>query len=1794
MATLKIKLRGQDFTQYSIGEDSGFDYYKHDRTYSVSSPLRSDVPEHTLEISDDQIVELDFTDDTVWIGDNETLSQLFPLHYKRGALQNELILPDELVSDEQDRSLIKKAGIKLFKVFSKKRIKPAIRELAIKVENRQLLYDKESFESVGPGVLLRCSEDFTLARAENIDISAKHLLFLHGTGSSTCGSFMDLMGSKEWPSILEAYGSGHLLAFQHRTLTCSPLENALELLDALPEDIELDLVSHSRGGLVADILARFCTEGQGPKRFDDDELKIFKDFKRTKDLQIIEDIIGIIKTKKIKINNVVRVACPANGTTLASSRLNFYLNVTFNLIGLATGQQGNPIYTAFKELIMAAVENKDDADILPGLESMNPESPFIKALNNPGSRLQVSSPLFIVGGSSELSLQWKSLIVLTGKFFFRDKNDLVVDTESMKWGALRAEGKTSVYIEKSGQIDHIRYFKSPNTCAAILRALLFDRLRLPKDFVTFHRPILNGKEMDLPGETRGALGLDAGSFVSNDKIEGKRPIAILLPGIMGSNLVNARNKLWINYWNFVRGNLVQLAYTEDNNPDILADSLVATSYRKLGNYLNRDYDLVTFAFDWRRSLEESAARLNEQIIELLKFNQPIKIIGHSMGGVLVRDFIIRYPDTWKALNELPGFKTLFLGSPLGGSYRIPYVLFGQDEMIRLLGKIDIKRSAKSLLNIFCNMPGILNLLPINRDGKHDFSNRGFWESLRTAYGDESWPIPDRKSLERFGSYQKLVLEREKDIDYTNIIYIAGQSRVKKSTVSSLDIRDGKLVFDYTNKGDESVTWESGIPQKLVDSKQFYYTNVTHGSLSNETKLFAAISEILIYGATTKLQNSLPQLRGTEENFIPKETEIFDLSHENVVNTLLGLSEDDERWHKELPVEVTVTNGNLKFAKFPVLAGHYEVDAILKSEKVIDEQLDGELSRLRQLGLYPGGIGSNQIVLSPPTSGKDFKGAVIVGLGVPGELTGFLLTQSIEKGISRYLTICNNSYGNGENLDRLEGPSGISVIAIANSYGGLSTDSSIRSIILGIQKANRNIHTTYQGKIRGIEEIEIIEIYHDRALAILKAVKRLEMDDSREFNITYKGKGLNKTIGRQQRIPFDNYEDWWTRIRVTLDKDKSERQENQKIKMSITTAGASEKMESLRTNSKSLDILLEEMTDRNQFSPDIAKTMFELLIPLNFKEELKRQSNISWVLDKSTATYPWEMMQEDMDAMPLCIHSGMVRQLATNYYRRNSSTVNEMNAFIVADPDLEGYMGQLSGAKREGEEVTDILRQQNYETVSLIGSNPSQILLKLFTQHYKIIHLAGHGIFSPDPSRPTGMVIGHNAFLSVNEIAQMSTVPELVFVNCCYLGKLDSQAEEENNTRHKLAANIGTQLIENGVKAVIVAGWAVDDEAALEFCRHFYRCMFEGSGFGDAVKSARKRIYENFRFRTNTWGAFQCYGDPFYKLNNEIKDAHPSATFLIQEDIEIELQNLVHRMECNDYDADEVLTRVQVLERYMSHTGLEADNISELLANVYAGLELYEEATAHYQRLIDSGNGGFSFRAMEKGCNIRSKNIVKRYTLGKDPKDKALEQINEIIIDLETIMRFGKNAERLCILGSAYKRKLIILSEEKSSSNKAEMIETLEKAITAYRDASKLKNHKDPYPFNNYLQLLHIGKLSQEEEPSDVSQQEETIQLLSKLDGELNAPEKLKQEFWDLVNKSNILLTQMMMGLNKVNKKIVLESYAKHWRLGGHRGHKASEIEHLDILLLALNVVPASKNKVLKSNLKNLRSELLKI
>ena len=62
-------------------------------------------------------------------------------------------------------------------------------------------------------------------------------------------------------------------------------------------------------------------------------------------------------------------------------------------------------------------------------------------------------------------------------------------------------------------------------------------------------------------------------------------------------------------------------------------------------------------------------------------------------------------------------------------------------------------------------------------------------------------------------------------------------------------------------------------------------------------------------------------------------------------------------------------------------------------------------------------------------------------------------------------------------------------------------------------------------------------------------------------------------------------------------------------------------------------------------------------------------------------------------------------------------------------------------------------------------------------------------------------------------------------------------------------------------------------------------------FGDAVRTARKAIYDSHR-NTNTWGAYQCYGDPGFLLHvGTGSTAAPPKSYVAQPEFILDLKNL---------------------------------------------------------------------------------------------------------------------------------------------------------------------------------------------------------------------------------------------------------------------------------------------------------------
>jgi len=337
------------------------------------------------------------------------------------------------------------------------------------------------------------------------DRPARLLLFLHGTFSSTAGSF-GALGATPWGrAFLEATWASYdaVVGFDHPTLSEDPAANARDLVERLKRPWafapRLDVLTYSRGGLVLrslaeDVLPR--SEGwEGPRaRGARPPAPAYgRDGK-----PLPAGPAGPGPDVRPRLGSAVFVAVPNGGTSLAepdnwARMADLYTNLAFascHLLALMPYAQ--PAVPVLKEVIRslgALVKYMASYVVtegnVPGLAAMEPDGAFLRALGRarpggaavgPASAYAITSEFEarVLGGDHEpKELPLRLVQALADGFvdqLMRAANDLVVDTDSMtrlSAGAL----KDLLQFGKTPYVYHLTYVFRPEVFQALSRWL---------------------------------------------------------------------------------------------------------------------------------------------------------------------------------------------------------------------------------------------------------------------------------------------------------------------------------------------------------------------------------------------------------------------------------------------------------------------------------------------------------------------------------------------------------------------------------------------------------------------------------------------------------------------------------------------------------------------------------------------------------------------------------------------------------------------------------------------------------------------------------------------------------------------------------------------------------------------------------------------------------------------------------------------------------------------------------------------------------------------------------------------------------------------------------------------------------------------------------------------------------------------------------------------------------------------------------------------------------------------------
>ena len=291
------------------------------------------------------------------------------------------------------------------------------------------------------------------------------LVLVHGTFCDTSGTFgkLWLQHPERVKALFDHYGQ-RVFGFEHPTLGVGPIENALALADVCSPGARLHLVTHSRGGLVAEVLARVCANAP----LGTSDFAFFNGAPYRAQRDALKALGEIAAQRKIRIERVVRVACPSRGTLLASKRLDAYVSVLKWALELA----GIPVVPALVEFLGEVARRRADPELLPGLAAQIPDGPLVRWLNAAGA--PIPGELRVIAGDVEGDSVVSWVKTLLSDAFFWTENDLVVQTRSMYGGAARTTGATFLF-DRGSKVSHFNYFGNEPTAAAVVDALLQDR-----------------------------------------------------------------------------------------------------------------------------------------------------------------------------------------------------------------------------------------------------------------------------------------------------------------------------------------------------------------------------------------------------------------------------------------------------------------------------------------------------------------------------------------------------------------------------------------------------------------------------------------------------------------------------------------------------------------------------------------------------------------------------------------------------------------------------------------------------------------------------------------------------------------------------------------------------------------------------------------------------------------------------------------------------------------------------------------------------------------------------------------------------------------------------------------------------------------------------------------------------------------------------------------------------------------------------------------------------------------------
>ena len=205
--------------------------------------------------------------------------------------------------------------------------------------------------------------------------------------------------------------------------------------------------------------------------------------------------------------------------------------------------------------------------------------------------------------------------------------------------------------------------------------------------------------------------------------------------------------------------------------------------------------------------------------------------------------------------------------------------------------------------------------------------------------------------------------------------------------------------------------------------------------------------------------------------------------------------------------------------------------------------------------------------------------------------------------------------------------------------------------------------------------------------------------------------------------------------------------------------------------------------------------------------------------------------------------------------------SQRGALIVGDPDVGTvyYKGKAMSWSRlpcAGNEA--VMIGQLLSVQPLLGPQATKLVVLEMLHTVSLIHFAANGNaergeIALSPVRPRNSIPKEEDYLlTMSDIAQVQLQARLVVLSCCHSGRGQITAEG--------VIGIARAFLGSGARSVLVALWAIRDEATEQLMRRFYEHLVCGETASESLHQAMKWMRGNGFGTVYDWAPFMLIGD----------------------------------------------------------------------------------------------------------------------------------------------------------------------------------------------------------------------------------------------------------------------------------------------------------------------------------------------